>query len=115
MKEKFRVKKHQEFQEIINSKKFEKNSNYAIYFRSNEFGYSRIGISASKKLGNAVQRVKIRRQVRAMLRELWGLDIPLDLVIIVRNGYKIENYNESLNKLKDLLDKIIRRLTIKKQ
>ena len=111
MKEKFRVKKHQEFQEIINSKNFEKNSFYAIYFRSNNYSYSRIGVSASKKLGNAVKRVKIRRQVRAMLCGLWGLDIPLDLVIIVRNGYKIENYNESLNRLKELLDKILRRIT----
>lgn len=111
MKVKNRVKSHQDFQAVINKKQYEKNSYYAIYFKKNDLNYSRIGISASKKLGNAVTRVKIRRQVRAMLRELWGLDIPLDLVIIVRNNYKIDCYNECSNELDYLLKKILRRIT----
>ena len=111
MKVKNRVKSHQEFQDVINSKLYEKNACYAVYFKKNNLGYSRIGISASKKLGHAVTRVKIRRQVRAMLCELWGLEIPLDLVIIVRNKFNVDSYNECRNELDILLRKILRRIT----
>ncbi len=109
MKVKNRVKSHEDFQTVIHSKQFEKNPYFVIYFKPNELGYSRIGISASNKLGNAVTRVKIRRQVRAMLLGLWNLEIPLDLVIIVRHAYKIENYNECKEELEHLLKKILRR------
>ena len=103
-----RVKSHQEFQKLCHSKTFEKNSHFVICYEKNNLGYTRVGISASSKLGGAVARVKIRRQVRAMFSGLWDLDIPLNLVIIVRKNYKIENYSEDELKLKSLLD-IIRR------
>lgn len=110
MKVKNRVKSHEDFQTIIHSKQFEKNPYYVIYFKPNELGYGRVGISASNKLGNAVTRVKIRRQVRAMLLGLWDKEIPLDIVIIVRQAYKVDHYNECQEQLGHLLNKILRRI-----
>ncbi|MCF0117152.1 MAG: ribonuclease P protein component [Bacilli bacterium] len=103
-----RVKSKQEFHELCHSKTFEKNSHFVICYKKNNLGYTRVGISASSKLGNAVTRVRIRRQVRAMFTGLWNLEIPLDLVIIVRQNYNIENFSKDQQQLASLLD-IIRR------
>ena len=40
-----------------------------VYILDNEIVTSRAGITVSKKIGNAVQRNKVKRRVRAFLRE----------------------------------------------
>ena len=66
MKKEYRIKKNEEFQKIIRQKKSIVHSKFVIYFRKND-EHLRIGISVSKKLGNAVVRNKIKRQIRMMI------------------------------------------------
>jgi ribonuclease P protein component len=50
----------------------------------NSFGYSRLGIAATRKLGNAVVRNRAKRLVRELFRRA---DVPtgLDIVVIPRS------------------------------
>ena len=56
-----------------------------MYVRKNRAGSCRIGITASKKIGNAVQRNRARRVIREAFRQI---NLPLrghyDLVFVAR-------------------------------
>ena len=57
------------------------------YVSKNRGLHLRVGITASKKIGNAVQRNRSRRVIRAALRELWPrLDHNrnVDLIFVAR-------------------------------
>lgn len=56
-----------------------------LYFRKNRFGQRRLGITAGKKVGNAVCRNRAKRVIRAAYRELEPL-LPenIDMVIVAR-------------------------------
>ena len=87
MKVKYRVKTHEDFQEVIKAKQTVSNRIYVLYYKKNNLDHSRVGISASKKLGNAVVRNKIRRQIRMMAKEVIDFDFSIDYCIIVRKTY----------------------------
>jgi len=91
MKRQFRILKHQEFDRIIQAGKSVKSAHYSIFFQPSE-GKTRIGIAVSKKNGGAVARVKMKRQIRAMIAENCDLSRPIDLIIVVRPSYKTEDY-----------------------
>ena len=56
-----------------------------IYMRPNRFGVHRLGITAGKRVGNAVQRNRAKRLIRQAYRELEA-ELPpyLDIVIVAR-------------------------------
>lgn len=110
IKIKNRVKKHEEFQEIIRSKNIEKNNAYFVYFRKSNNEYPRIGISVSKKLGNAVIRNKIKRQVRHIMHESLDKNKSVDLIIIVRANYQKNTFLENQQLMGELLKKIWRKI-----
>lgn len=49
-------------------------------------GITRIGITVPSRIGNAVERNRIKRWVREAFRELAGQWPPGDLVVIARRG-----------------------------
>ena len=56
-----------------------------LYVRKNRVGHTRVGLTASKKIGNAVQRNRARRVMRAALYQVLNQDIgPVDLVLVAR-------------------------------
>lgn len=59
-----------------------------IYIRPNRFGKHRLGITAGKRVGNAVHRNRAKRLIRQAYRELEA-ELPpyLDLVIVARCPY----------------------------
>lgn len=112
MKRELRVKKHQEFDRIVRGGKKIKSPHYSIYFEKAEpcQAYTRIGLAISKANGNAVTRVRQKRQVRAMLAKRGDYSLPLNLIIVIRPNFQERDYHEneaellaSLAKLKDLL------------
>ena len=106
MKKIYSLKKNEDFQNIIKSKQSVGCSTLVIYYFKNELDYTRVGISAGKKIGNAVIRNRTKRQVRALLDSLINYDKSMDLIVIVRNKFLEQNYENNLRDLKYLLEKI---------
>lgn len=100
MKKRYRIKKNEEFQQIIhNGKKVVARGFIVYYARATMLMNDRVGISVSKKLGNAVERNKIKRQVRMMVNDLTDFSRGLDIVIIVRNRYNDRTFEENKKEL----------------
>lgn len=100
------VKKNDEFFRIISTKKSYKTASYIIYIDKQEQKYYHFGISVSKKIGNAVVRNRIKRQIKSMIDKR-NYTNDFNCIIIVRKNYLKNNYiaNEEIlfnifNKLK---------------
>ena len=106
MKKIYSLKKNKDFQNIIKSKQSVGCSTLVFYYLKNELNYTRVGISSGKKVGNAVIRNRTKRQVRALLDSLINYEKSMDLIVIVRNKFLEQDYENNLKDLKYLLDKI---------
>ena len=106
MKEVNRVKKHSEFNTIISNGKKIRSSHFIIFYQNSDNAWTRIGIAVGKKNGGAVQRVKIKRQVRAMIAQRSQFNLSINLIIVVQSSYKIEDFHENELELNKLLDEI---------
>lgn len=110
MKVKYRVKTHEDFQEVIKEKKTVSNRIYVLYYKKNELNHSRVGISASKKLGNAVTRNKIRRQIRMIAQQVINFENSIDYCIIVRKSFLENKFEDNKKELSILIEKVNRRI-----
>ncbi len=108
MKKEFRIKKNEEFSRIIGQRHSYASANFVIYFSDKRENNVRVGISVSKKLGNAVQRNKIKRQIREMAYSIIDFDNDnKDIVIIARTSYLKNTYQDNLSDLEKLIKKAI--------
>ena len=58
-----------------------------VYFRKNRFAFNRLGITAGKKVGNAVCRNRAKRIIRQAYRENEiALPVGIDMVIVARTA-----------------------------
>ncbi|MFC7366311.1 MULTISPECIES: ribonuclease P protein component [Bhargavaea] len=82
-----RVKKNKDFQRVFKHGKSFANRQFVIYsVRTEGQEEFRIGISVSKKIGNAVTRNRIKRYVRQAVHELKDeLRQDRDYIIIARS------------------------------
>lgn len=109
MKKEKRVKTKEDFQKVISNNQKKVSNSFVIYYLKKESNESaRYGISSSKKLGNAVTRVKVRRQIRAMINEIEKEEIISnnDYVIIVRKKFLDNDYRSNMNELRKILKRI---------
>jgi len=108
MKKIYRVRKNEEFSRIIALKRSVANAFFVVYTAPRSKGNARVGISVSKKLGNAVQRNRIKRQVREMARALIDFEsYPKDLIIIVRKPFVNRAFSDNKNDLEIAIKKAI--------
>lgn len=110
MKKENRVKKSQDFQNIIESKQSVGCSTLIIYYKTNNLGYTRVGISCGKKLGNAVIRNRTKRQIREIIDKCIDYSLARDLIVIVRNKFLEQEFEKNIGDFKYLLDKINKRI-----
>ena len=106
MKKAYRVKKNEELQKILAEGKRVANRRFALYYHPAAFDHDRIGISAGRKLGNAVVRNRVKRQVRMMLQEICDFRSGYDYILIVRQGYMSADYATNKNDLSVLYNSV---------
>ncbi|RJS60974.1 ribonuclease P protein component [Bacillus sp. PK3_68] len=86
MKKTFRIKKDSEFQSVFKGGKSFANRQFVVYvYRKDLTVPFRIGLSVSKKVGNAVIRNRIKRYIRQSFTELKEEILPgYDFIVIAR-------------------------------
>lgn len=96
MHRKLRLRNRADFSRIYRHGKSFANRQLVVYW-SNKYDIERfrLGVSASKKIGNAVVRNRMRRMIKEIVRLHEG-DIRdhVDIIIIVRNGAVGMEYKE---------------------
>lgn len=104
MIKKYRIKKNEEFSKIVAYKKSIASDCFVVYCKPKNENYSRIGISVSKKLGNAVIRNKIKRQIRMMIADFYDFDnSDKDFIIIARKKYLDKSFKDNMCDLEKLI------------
>lgn len=106
-----RLRSSQDFERVYAMKQRAGDDFLLIFGAANELPHTRVGLSVSKKHGNAVRRSRIKRLLREAFR-LTQHDLPsgLDLILIPRqnSGAALTDYQTSLRKLADRLDQRVR-------
>jgi len=81
----YRIKKNSDFQTIYKKGKSVANRQFVVYtYNNKENKHFRLGISVSKKLGNAVTRNKIKRAIRENFKVHKQDIIAKDIIVIAR-------------------------------
>lgn len=79
------IRKNSEFQKVYKSGISYANRLLIMYVKDGEKPYSRIGISASKKVGNSVVRHRVTRVIREIFRlHKEETNSGLDIVVVAR-------------------------------
>ncbi|MEX0867169.1 MAG: ribonuclease P protein component [Pirellulales bacterium] len=107
-----RLRRDDDFRAVFARKCSAADAFIVIYARLNDVGYSRLGLSVSKKHGSAVRRNRWKRLFREAFRlEYSQLPQSLDLVMIPKQGSEpnLASIRESLCHLTQRLDKRLQR------
>lgn len=102
----YRLKERGDFRRIYQRGKSLACPYFIMYYKHSSGQISRIGLSASKKLGNAVCRNRQRRRMSELCRHNMQLFSPhTDYVFIIRNAIKKADYTQLEKALYDLFPK----------
>jgi ribonuclease P protein component len=95
VKQRFRVRKNERFQEIRKVGRTYTNDLIVLCLLPNHLPHSRCGFSVSSRIGNAVQRNRIKRRLREAMRLRMDTIKPgWDLVFIARHPIRSADYQE---------------------
>ena len=99
------VKKSQEFTRIIKTQNAYVSSSFVIYIERTHNETYHFGISVSKKLGNAVIRNKLKRQIKSIIDKK-DYQNNFNCIIILRKGFLSKTFLEKEQALFKELDKL---------
>lgn len=90
-----RLRKNYEFKYVYNNGKVFSNNLLVMYLTENKSDYNKVGFSVSKKVGNSVERNKVRRRIKECYR-LNSIDIKkgYNIVFVSRVRAKDASYKE---------------------
>lgn len=99
------IKENDEYNRIINNVKPFKYKDYVVYKELNDTNTYKFGFSVGKKVGNAVTRNRIKRQVKSILdKNLY--EKGFKCIIMVRKSILTKSFNEMEEELSFILNKI---------
>lgn len=89
MEKTYRIKKNADFQKIYKKGHSVANRQFVVYtYNNKEVDHFRLGISVSKKIGNAVLRNKIKRAIRENFKVHKSHILAKDIIVIARQPAK---------------------------
>jgi len=106
MKKKFVLKSNQDIEKLVKLRKSVGNKYYVIYY--NECTETKVAISVSKKVGNAVVRNYQKRVVRDILTKNFNKLSNKQMLVVIKKNCLDISYQDKEQMLKILLSKINR-------
>lgn len=104
-----RLRKNNEFISVMNGKRLSIDG-LSLFYAPNQKGDFRVGVSVSRKLGNAVQRNRLKRRLRSCISKAIGAYAAgYDLVFVARPGLAGIGFEEMLR----TVEKALRRSVLK--
>ncbi len=98
------VKDQREFDSIIKTSPFEKNKYFLLYNKESDVNFPRFGIAVGTKVGNAVTRNRLKRQIRAIIDKNKKLfSNHRDYIIIVKRNCLEISFHEMEQNLISLI------------
>ena len=92
------LKESKEFDRIIKKYKAYKYKDYIIFLERNTNDVYKFGLSVGKKIGNAVRRNKVKRQLKAIISQK-DYQNNFNCIIIVGKGINEKNFEQRENNL----------------
>lgn len=87
MDKRYRLRSNVDFKKVYRDGKSYWNRNLVIYLKRNGLGYTRVGFTVTKKIGNSVVRNKIRRRMKEILRKNFdNIEGDYDIILIPKKN-----------------------------
>lgn len=99
------VKNNYDYDRIIKNNKAYKYKDYIIYIEKNTGNIYKFGLSVGKKLGNAVTRNKLKRQIKSIIDKK-DYQNGFNCIIILGKGILERNFNEMEENLFEAFKKL---------
>lgn len=94
LNKKYRINHKEDYHNLYKYGKRYNGKYIIIYIKVNKLKYSRFGVVASKKVGKAVIRNRVKRQIRAIIQEInKKITGSSDMVIIAKKTIDKSNYS----------------------
>ena len=102
-----RLRRTEEFQRVFAARCSAADAAIVLYAAPNELPHCRLGLSVSKKIGNAVVRNRWKRLIREAFRKS-ELPSGFDLVVVPRRNVDVRTVKHMEQSLKKLTEKIVK-------
>lgn len=87
MEKMYRLRNNMEFRKVYDKGKNFWNRNLVLFVKKNNLGYTRVGYTVTKKIGNSVVRNRIRRQMKEIYRLNFNrIEKNYDLIFIPKQN-----------------------------
>lgn len=105
---KYRLRASADFDRVRQDGKAYRNRWMVLLVLPNDLPHSRFGFVVSKRMGKAVQRNRLKRRLREIVRQLWQhghLRDGFDVVLIPRAAAATADFETLMYAVRDLFDR----------
>lgn len=107
VRKKLRLRNREDYSRVYRGGRSFANGQFVVYWSKQPIAEPfRVGISASKKIGNAVVRNRMRRLIKEIVRHMEAQIVPnVDFILIVRKPAVSMSHSELERSIKHVLRK----------